>query len=92
MQLECYVIGGYVRDFFLYRPSKDIDIVAVGKGIELAEAVVASTPANLRDETHADGQHRASVGRIVPQVGRAPRLRFPQARLRMRELVRMLSA
>lgn len=39
MQLECYVIGGYVRDFFLYRPSKDIDIVAVGKGIELAEAV-----------------------------------------------------
>lgn len=39
MQLECYVIGGYVRDFFLYRPSKDIDIVAVGKGIDLAEAV-----------------------------------------------------
>ena len=41
MQLECYVIGGYVRDFFLYRPSKDIDIVAVGKGIELAQAVAA---------------------------------------------------
>lgn len=37
--LECYVIGGYVRDFFLYRNSKDIDIVTVGKGIELAEAV-----------------------------------------------------
>jgi poly(A) polymerase len=35
------VIGGYVRDFFLYRPSKDIDIVAVGKGIELAEAVAS---------------------------------------------------
>ena len=41
LQLECYVIGGYVRDFFLCRPSKDIDIVAVGKGIELAEAVAA---------------------------------------------------
>jgi poly(A) polymerase len=41
MQLDCYVIGGYVRDFFLYRPSKDIDIVAVGKGIELAEAVAS---------------------------------------------------
>ena len=41
MQLDCYVIGGYVRDFFLYRPSKDIDIVAIGKGIELAEAVAA---------------------------------------------------
>jgi len=39
MQLECYVIGGYVRDIFLHRPSKDIDIVTVGRGIELAEAV-----------------------------------------------------
>lgn len=39
MQLECYAIGGYVRDIFLHRPSKDIDIVTVGKGIELAEAV-----------------------------------------------------
>lgn len=39
MQLECYVIGGYVRDLFLHRSSKDIDIVTVGKGIELAEAV-----------------------------------------------------
>ncbi|WP_029905124.1 CCA tRNA nucleotidyltransferase [Prevotella sp. 10(H)] len=39
MQLECYAIGGYVRDIFLHRPSKDIDIVTVGKGIELAKAV-----------------------------------------------------
>lgn len=39
MRLECYVIGGYVRDFFLCRSSKDIDIVAIGKGIELAESV-----------------------------------------------------
>ncbi|MDR0823867.1 MAG: CCA tRNA nucleotidyltransferase, partial [Prevotella sp.] len=39
MHLECYAIGGYVRDIFLRRPSKDIDIVTVGKGIELAEAV-----------------------------------------------------
>lgn len=39
MQLECYAIGGYVRDIFLYRKSKDIDIVTVGKGIDLAEAV-----------------------------------------------------
>jgi len=37
---ECYVIGGYVRDIFLKRPSKDIDIVVVGSGIELAEHVV----------------------------------------------------
>ncbi len=37
--LECYVIGGYVRDIFLYRPSMDIDVVTVGSGIKLAEAV-----------------------------------------------------
>lgn len=39
MGQECYVIGGYVRDIFLERPSKDIDIVVVGNGIELAEKV-----------------------------------------------------
>lgn len=39
MGLECYAIGGYVRDIFLYRKSKDIDIVTVGKGIDLAQAV-----------------------------------------------------
>jgi poly(A) polymerase len=39
MGLECYTIGGYVRDIFLFRQSKDIDIVTVGKGIDLAEAV-----------------------------------------------------
>ena len=36
---ECYVIGGFVRDIFLGRPSKDIDCVTVGSGIELAEAL-----------------------------------------------------
>ncbi len=37
LHIECYVIGGYVRDLFLRRPSKDIDIVALGSGIALAE-------------------------------------------------------
>ncbi|MEG1615332.1 MAG: HD domain-containing protein [Bacteroidales bacterium] len=37
--LESYVIGGYVRDIFLQRDSKDIDVVTVGSGIELASAV-----------------------------------------------------
>lgn len=36
--VPCYVIGGYVRDIFLQRPSKDIDVVTVGSGIELATA------------------------------------------------------
>lgn len=37
--LECYVVGGYVRDLFLERPSKDIDVVTVGSGIKLARAL-----------------------------------------------------
>ena len=35
--MECYVVGGYVRDLFLERPSKDIDVVVVGSGIEVAK-------------------------------------------------------
>jgi len=37
--MECYVVGGYVRDIFLERPSDDIDVVVVGSGIELASAL-----------------------------------------------------
>ena len=40
MGVECYLIGGYVRDLFLERPSKDIDVVVVGSGIEVATALV----------------------------------------------------
>lgn len=39
LRMECYVIGGYVRDLFLERPSNDIDVVVVGSGIAIAEAV-----------------------------------------------------
>lgn len=39
MGRECYVVGGYVRDIFLDRTSKDIDFVTVGSGIEVAEQV-----------------------------------------------------
>ena len=43
--LDCYVIGGFVRDFLLKRGTpKDIDIVAVGSGIELAKKVTAKLP------------------------------------------------
>jgi tRNA nucleotidyltransferase/poly(A) polymerase len=44
--VECYVIGGFVRDIILNRPSKDIDIVCLGSGIDLALAVSAAHPAN----------------------------------------------
>ena len=37
--VEAYVVGGYVRDHFLHRPSTDIDVVVVGSGIALAEAL-----------------------------------------------------
>ena len=39
--LDCYVVGGYVRDIFLERPSNDIDVVVVGSGIKVAEALRA---------------------------------------------------
>lgn len=37
--IECYVIGGFVRDIFLKRASNDIDVVVVGSGIEMAQLV-----------------------------------------------------
>ena len=37
--VECYVVGGYVRDIFLERPSADIDVVVVGSGIEVAKGL-----------------------------------------------------
>jgi poly(A) polymerase len=42
--VEAFVIGGFVRDIFLKRESKDIDVVTLGKGIELAELVHHQLP------------------------------------------------
>ena len=39
MGVEAYVVGGYVRDHYLRRPSTDIDVVVVGSGIDVAEAL-----------------------------------------------------
>ena len=39
LHLDCYVVGGYVRDIFLERPSNDIDVVVVGSGINVADAL-----------------------------------------------------
>ena len=46
--MECYVVGGFVRDIFLQRPSDDIDVVVVGSGITLAQAFQRK----LREEKH----------------------------------------
>lgn len=37
--VDAYVVGGYVRDYYLRRPSTDVDVVVVGSGIALAEAL-----------------------------------------------------
>ncbi|MDH7911182.1 HD domain-containing protein [Winogradskyella sp. SYSU M77433] len=47
LQLDCYVIGGFVRDYLLERgDAKDIDVVAVGSGIELAQQVSKNIETN----------------------------------------------
>ena len=45
--VRAFVIGGYVRDCFLGRPSKDIDIVVEGSGIAIAEAVAGKVHTNV---------------------------------------------
>lgn len=40
LHLACYLVGGYVRDLFLKRPTNDIDVVVVGSGISMANAYV----------------------------------------------------
>lgn len=45
LNIECFVIGGFVRDYFLNRgKAKDVDVVAIGSGIELAEKVAELLP------------------------------------------------
>ena len=46
--IECYVVGGFVRDYFLNRKSKDIDIVVVGDGIFLAYKFAADLDKNIK--------------------------------------------
>ena len=47
LKVDCFVIGGFVRDFILQRgTAKDIDVVAIGSGIELAKQVAQNLPTN----------------------------------------------
>ncbi len=50
--VDSYVVGGYVRDLILERPSKDVDLVCVGSGIELARKVAAALSDSLHVATY----------------------------------------
>ncbi len=50
LAFEAYVVGGFVRDLFLYRPNEDLDIVVEGDGIAFAKALAAQS--NARIHTH----------------------------------------
>ena len=50
--MECYVIGGFVRDLFLERPSNDIDCVVVGSGITIAKAVAEKIKEKFHKKPH----------------------------------------
>ena len=52
LQMECYVIGGFVRDLFLERPSNDIDCVVVGSGITIAKAVAEKIKEKFHKKPH----------------------------------------
>jgi len=61
MNVPAYVIGGWVRDLILHRPCKDIDIVAIGNGIELAKRVAKK----LGDQYHVAVYKNFGTAQIV---------------------------
>ena len=56
---ECYVVGGFVRDIILKKPSDDLDFVTVGSGIEVAKAVAEKI-----------GRRKASLAGLKPTAQR----------------------
>ncbi len=61
MNIPAYVIGGWVRDLLLHRPCKDIDVVAIGSGIELAERVAKK----LGDRYHVNVYKNFGTAQLV---------------------------
>ncbi|MBA3705583.1 MAG: tRNA nucleotidyltransferase, partial [Bacteroidetes bacterium] len=61
MNIPAFVIGGWVRDLLLNRTSKDIDIVAIGSGIELAERVAKK----LGDQYHVNVYKNFGTAQLV---------------------------
>ena len=62
MGVECYVVGGYVRDIFLERPSNDIDVVVVGKETYWTESPSERVP-QFRNGT---GQVHGALIALIP--------------------------
>ena len=60
--VEAFVIGGFVRDLLLERPSKDIDFVVIGNGIHLASEVAK----NLKQEHSLSVFKKLKVSIMVP--------------------------
>ena len=58
--VRAFVVGGYVRDHYLRRPSTDIDVVVVGSGIALAEALGRELHTNVRPGSSATDRPRTS--------------------------------
>ena len=83
MGLECYVIGGWVRDLFLHRESTDIDVVCVGSGILLAEEVAKrlGKGAHLSVfKTYGTAQVKVNSGKWKTESGEPLELEFVGAR------------
>ena len=83
MGLECYVIGGWVRDLFLHRESTDIDVVCVGSGIALAEEVAKrlGKGAHLSVfKTYGTAQVKVNSGKWKTESGEPLELEFVGAR------------
>ncbi len=70
-RVDAYVVGGYVRDYYLHRPSTDVDVVVVGSGIDIAQA--------LADELHAKLSVFKTFGTAMLRV-RGVELEFVGAR------------
>ena len=70
-RVDAYVVGGYVRDHYLHRPSTDVDVVVVGSGIDVAQA--------LADELHTKLSVFKTFGTTMLRV-RGVELEFVGAR------------
>ena len=65
--VECYLVGGYVRDIFLERPTNDIDVVVVGSGIEVATALqhkLGKNPKTGRWRAHLAVYHNFGTAQV----------------------------